>query len=431
MVTSKRPVILRKRGYSCSMPGVWRALAHNEEAVVIYHSPKACGHITCEMETGMHYRLLAKEQLAALAAPAPLVVSGLEEEHSIFGGTELLAECIGYAADRYHPAYIVIANSCVAGVIGDDIRSVADTAREELGIPVMSVPYSGFLDGDYYSGFYHAGRVLAEEFMRPLATEDNRVTLIGDRNGPDGADAREIRQLLAYFGLTVVSSFPSYVSLADIRQVPASRLILALGGSEQSYRWIGQLGSDLAEQFGLAFFRQDYPTGWQATKRWLQELGVFLGQPAAAARAIEEQEALLRRQAAVFGRDLQGRRLALCVGRPPEYFQLDWIIEMLDLAGLKPEGIVVLDGLNEKQRQTIWENAVSVSEAPVYSQAEGDELLRRSDLVLTTHELALDGSKQFFLPLLPPAGGGGLLRMMSLLRRLDRRPQRRGGIVYG
>lgn len=431
MVMSKRPVTLRKRGYSCSMPGVWRALAHNEGAVVIYHSPKACGHITCDMQTAMHYRLLSKGQTVAGQYTTPLLVSGLAEEHSIFGGADLLRECVAYTAERYRPQYIVIANSCVAGVIGDDTRAVAAEAREALGIPVMAVPYSGFLDGDYYAGFYHAGKALADEFMSPRSVEQNTVTLLGDRNGPDGDDAQEITRLLAYFGLDVVCHFPSHASLADIRLVPSSRIIIALGGTEQSYSWISRLGMELAADFAVPFFRQDYPAGWQATRIWLQKIGEFLDQKCEASQAEKEQEQLLHRQAAEFGGIMRGKRFTLCVGRPLEYFRMDWIMELLDLASIKLDSIVVMDGLSEKQRQAVWQEAEKLTDAPIYSQATGDEAIRQADLVLTTHELATEGVKQFFLPLLPPAGVGGLIRIMDGLKRLDRRPKRRGGILYG
>ena len=54
MAVNKRRFIKDKVSYSCSMPGVWKAVAHSEGCVVVYHAPKACAHITEEMERNQY-----------------------------------------------------------------------------------------------------------------------------------------------------------------------------------------------------------------------------------------------------------------------------------------------------------------------------------------------------------------------------------------
>ncbi|MGL5514772.1 MAG: nitrogenase component 1, partial [Sporomusa sp.] len=119
MVKSKRPVIALKSGCSCSMPGVWQAVAHNEGAAVVFHSPKACAHVSQEMSLGIHYRSITRQEFVAGRYLAPLISSELNDEHSVFGGAEQLRDCIRFVAKQYQPRYIVVAGSCVAGVIGD------------------------------------------------------------------------------------------------------------------------------------------------------------------------------------------------------------------------------------------------------------------------------------------------------------------------
>ena len=58
MAVNKRRFIKDKVSYSCSMPGVWKAVAHSEGCVVVYHAPKACAHITEEMERNQYFRML-------------------------------------------------------------------------------------------------------------------------------------------------------------------------------------------------------------------------------------------------------------------------------------------------------------------------------------------------------------------------------------
>ena len=109
------------------MPGVWRAVAYCQGVVVIFHSPKACAHVARTMDINAHFRTIADGRRENVGS-VPLLSSQLEEKHSIFGGVERLESCIAFAVQEYAPQCLVIANSCVAGVIGDDVESVARKA---------------------------------------------------------------------------------------------------------------------------------------------------------------------------------------------------------------------------------------------------------------------------------------------------------------
>ncbi|WP_371378686.1 nitrogenase component 1 [Sporomusa aerivorans] len=433
MVMNKRATPVRKRGYSCTMPGVWRAAAHNEGAVVIYHSPKACGHIGREMELGMHFRSLAQQQFCAGQYSAPLVISGLQEEHSIFGGAGLLRECIDYVAAEYKPKYILIANSCVAGVIGDDTAAVAGEAEQAWGIPVMSVPCYGYLDGDYYTGFYHAGKVLAERFMVKQPKLVNMVTLLGDRGGPNGADVQEIKRLLGYFGLKVYCHFPAFASLEDIRRVPFTVMTVPLSGTRQSYPWIRKLGLDLEATLDVPLFDSDYPAGWQATVGWLTDLGRFLKQEEEAAMVIEMELQRLKLHVDKCSTVLKRNRIAVCIGRPVHYFDPALFLELCALYEVQAAGIVILDDmLAAEQAQALRQELSGYATIPCFAQAEAEAkaLLQTADIIVTTHELADTGKKQLFLPLLPLAGVGGIMTLMTKLVQLAERHERRGGVMY-
>ncbi|MDF2928081.1 MAG: bchB 1 [Anaerospora sp.] len=430
MGMSKRPRKGGKSGCSCSMPGVWRAVAHNEGAVVIFHSPKACGHVAHDMDLAMHYRSLAKQQFMPHQYTAPLISTNLEEQHSIFGGTDQLQACIAYVAATYHPLYILIANSCVAGVIGDDTEAVASQAELDLGIPILVVPNHGFLDGDYYSGFYHASKAVAERFIVPMAKEKNTVTLLGDHGGPAGTDAQEMKQLLRFFGLQVQGQYPVCSTLDAIKRVGSSELCVLLGGTRQSFPKLRQLADDLDKLAGIPFFDADYPVGLAGTKVWLTNLGAFLQQERAAAAAIEKQEERLWEQVKIFRQKMYGKRCVICIGRPLAYFNPAWILELFSLAETGLEGIILLDGLPGEQNEQLRQEVAALTNAPIYSRQEGVEIITAADLVLTTHELEDWTKRQLFLPLLPPVGITGMLTLMHKMIRLAGRYGTRGGIVY-
>jgi nitrogenase molybdenum-iron protein alpha chain len=419
-----------KKCSSCTMPGVWSALAHNEGAVVIYHSPKACAHVGQEMNLALHYRYLARQQFTPQRHNAALAVSSLTEQHSIFGGVDQLRACIDDVVMTYKPTYIVIANSCLAGVIGDDTEAVAKEAEQAWKLPIMTVPCHGFLDGDYYMGFYQTGKILAERFMSCQSRQENTVVLLGERGRPNGQVTQEITQLLQYFGLQIHCSFPSYASLEQMQLVPASALSIVLGGTVQSYSCIRQLGTYLQDEFAVPFFDHDYPVGWQATKEWLRNMGEFLGCQTMAVRAEQEEAQRLHTHLRLLSSALREKSVVLCIGRPLSYFDPNWILELFALADISFENIVLLDVLIGTQRDAMKQALQDQTAIPVITEQESNTLLERTDLVLTTHELPRETMRQVFLPLLPPAGVDGLSICIDKIIRLMRRYGQRGGIVY-
>ena len=63
-IKTKRFINIRK-SCSCSMPGVWRAVAYMDGVVVIFHSPRACAHIARTMDINTHYRAMGDGRKAA------------------------------------------------------------------------------------------------------------------------------------------------------------------------------------------------------------------------------------------------------------------------------------------------------------------------------------------------------------------------------
>lgn len=431
MAMNKRYMVTMKRSCSCSMPGVWGAVAHSEGAVVIFHSPKACAHVTRLMELGSHYHSFSREMFISKQYTAPLITSNLKEEHSIFGGADRLCQCIGYVVKRYNPKYIMIANSCVGGVIGDDIRAVADDAEQEWGIPVMAVPCNGFLDGEYYAGFYYAAKILTERLMDKQHTIAGAVTLLGGHGGPSGVDTQEIKRLLDFLGLRVHCHFPRYASLEEIRHVPASAICIPLGGVRmQSSFSMRQLAVDIENRFGVPFLDHDYPIGWRGIKSWLRKLGEKLGREREAETAIIEHNLWLQQQIYKYRDYSKTLKAVICIGRPLGHFQPEWVIELMDLAGVEIKGFLLFSGLTAEQKAAMHQELKKHTVTPVFEE-EDENIIKSADILVTTHEIDDTAKRQFFLPVLPPLGAGGMVRLLHKLVRLVRRSERKGIMIHG
>lgn len=430
-LTTKR-VIKKIRSSSCSMPGVWRAVGHVDGAVVIFHSPRACAHIAGNMGMMEHFRKVAKNEYEEGIYTAPRVSSLLTEKHAIFGGAERLAECIGYVVATYAPKVIVIANSCVVGVIGDDVESVAAEAEAEWGLPILTVPCYGYLDGEYYAGYFYTAEAVLDRLVPPSGKAKNgKVLLIGDQGGPNSEYGREIRRLLAYFELEIMGQFPSYVSFAELPQVADSSLNIVLGSKGATNVWLVKLAQKMEKLYGTPYYGDIFPTGWEDTQKWLEGLGLVLGRTEAAQAAVAEEKRRFQEVCGQAAEQIRGQRAVLCIGRSAEYYDPAWMLKLIPQIGLELTGVVLLDAYDDEGREKMTARVKAGTAVPIIAAAKQDELLAQADIILTTHELNERPERQLFLPLLPRAGLAGDISLIQKIKFVLARRRSNGGIVYG
>lgn len=427
-IKTKRFIASRK-SCSCSMPGVWRAVAHCQGFVVIFHSPRACAHVARTMDINSHFRSLADEQGDGTAT-IPLLSSQLEEKHTIFGGAEQLEKCIAYAVEKYTPQCIVIANSCVAGVIGDDVVSVAREAKEKYQLPILTVDSYGFLDGEYYEGYFSMTENLIDHFVRLLPKEKKTVVLLGDNGGPWGHYAKEVTRLLNALGIKVIGQFPGYMSFDEIQKLGRAEGCIVLGGRGHTYVGLNRLARKLYQQCDIKYLDNIYPLGWHGTERWLQEAADLFECSDKASEIIWQERQSLLHGLSKYLLVTRGKTTVLCIGRWLMYFHPAGILEIIKMLQLDLKGIILLDAYDEAHRKEMLELIRRCTDKPIYSTKDGEELLSQADLVLTTHELQNPELKQIFLPMLPQVGTTGALHFMEIIYRTIRSRLQQGGVVY-
>ena len=425
---------VRRTNCSCSMPGVWRALSFVRGALVIFHSPRPCAHIAHGMDVSSFHRLTAAGTSVRLS-PVPLLTSGLSENEAVFGGEERLRECIRFAAQKYHPQAVFIANSCVSGVIGDDTQAIAAEIEEELGLPVTAVSAHGFLDGEYYAGYLDAARALVDRFMQPAERKDGTVVLLGDCGGMHGEYVKELRRLLSLLGLRVTGQFPSYLALDELQAVPEAELVILLGRrmDDEKQAQLAALAAHIRERLGTPYLADVYAVGAEETARWLRCVGQLCHCEEAAERAIVAEEASFVAAVEKARNDLAGRRCALAIGRDLTWFQPEIVLRLLDKAGIELIGIVLLDCFMPERRAVMEEELQRRTDVPIHHEGDvaAEELLHRVDFVLTTHELVDTKLRQLFLALLPSVGWSMERRLLDDMRRILHRHESRGGLIYG
>ncbi len=416
---------------SCSMPGVWRAMAYCHGAVVIFHSPKACAHIINTMDVSGYYRTWganAKYQ----ETPIPLLTSQLQEKHAIFGGIEELERCVRFAMEEYHPQCLVIANSCVAGVIGDNVEDLAASIRQEYGIHVIAINAYGFLDGEYFQGYFDTANKLLDEFCKVQEHIPRTVVLIGDHDGPSGNYAQEVTRMLHSLGIKVLCQFPGYLSVEEMETMTSAEASIVLGSRSKMFEGYAALATRLEEEYGVKAVQGVFPLGMSGTRQWLEAIGELFDVAEEAQELIQEEAQGLEQRMQRYLPVTRGHKVSMCLGRLLSNFDPQFILEIITHLELDLASIVLLEDYESREFRELQQVMAQYTQAHIYSYRDeaGSEALAQAELILTTHELKGLAVKQLFLPLFPKVAQAGIIDLMETIYRTISSKVKHGGIIY-
>lgn len=418
-----------KKSCSCSMPGVWRAVAHSEGAVVIFHSPRACAHVARTMDVGSDYRIIGAGNLEEDAS-VPVVSSVLEEKHSIFGGIERLGDCIDYVVKTYNPECIVIANSCVAGVIGDDVDSMAKEKEAEYNLPILTVDCYGFLDSEYFKGYYETTLSLIDRFLASSVQEKKTAILIGDTGGPWINFTKEVTSILNRMGIKVLGGFPGYTPIREMPNITRAEACFALTARGQSHREIFKICEIMHDRFGMKYISDVFPIGISGTVAWIRKVGELYGLEKEAEAIIKQELANFTVEKEKLLKITKDKSCYIVIGRLLDYFDPRNILETVKNLELDVKGIILLDVYDEKNRMSMIEYLEKLTNIPIYVNLDDEEIINSVDIVFTTHDLKNLHAKALFIPMLNKAGFVGELELMKAVYRLLCSRIVGGGLTY-
>jgi nitrogenase molybdenum-iron protein beta chain len=146
--------------------------------------------------------------------PVPAVSSSMTEDAAVFGGQASLVEGVENARALYHPDMIAISTTCMAEVIGDDVKMFLGTAEQSGALPVgFPAPYANTPSfvGSHLTGYdsmlYSILSLLTQEFsvdpaVDPEVGSGPRINVLPGFD-PYVGNVREIRRLFGQLGVEV------------------------------------------------------------------------------------------------------------------------------------------------------------------------------------------------------------------------------------
>lgn len=269
-------IVENPRG-GCALSGITATLAAMHRVCPVFHAGPGC----C-MQTGAS--VAAAVELNGSSVPC----SNMMEKEVVFGGISKLETTVQGSLEVMDADAYFILTGCTAGIIGDDIQSVAEQFRRD-GKPVYAIDTPGFA-GDTNLGYEAVWDALIDQVIEPAKRDEKLVNVFGIIPGYDPywrGNLEEITRILKKLGLKVNTFFREKQGIENVRKSSAAALNIIVNpwlfkGPAEKYK----------EKFGVPYVRiEGLPIGATDTTEFVRTVAEALRlDPELTERVIAEEE---------------------------------------------------------------------------------------------------------------------------------------------
>ncbi|MFP4397005.1 MAG: nitrogenase component 1 [Desulfonatronovibrio sp.] len=224
--------------------------------------------------------------------PVDIASSSLGENEAIYGGGPNLMQGLLNVMDKYKPALMGVASTCLTETIGDDVPMIVRQFRKEfshMGIPEIVMVSTPSFSGTHMQGFHAAVQSLVIQLVRE-GSESDWINIFPGFVSPE--DIRHIKEICRDFKIKAVilpdisesldgpikedlEMIPSGgTSVSQIRTMGRSRISVELGrcvsDKLSSALWLEKNHNVPAERIKM-------PVGLRATDKFMQVLSQVCG----------------------------------------------------------------------------------------------------------------------------------------------------------
>jgi len=235
--------------HGCSTTQALATLGKVEGVIPLLHGPQTCTY---------------QNQMSTLyCRPAHLITAGtlVSKSEVIFGGDESLKEQIRNVHAKYHPKIIVIINTCIPQMNGDDVEGVIIEMERELPDLKIRTLNTGF---NYTNAMLRGSDASWVAILKALGKTDKdpgSIGLIG-RSGQDADNMGAIDTLLRKAGLKT-HLFPAG-HIDEMAQISRAERVYPLHlGSYETCKY-------LASEFDQDVQFIEIPSGIEGTSNFLR-----------------------------------------------------------------------------------------------------------------------------------------------------------------
>ena len=131
---------------------------------------------------------------------------------------DLLKDAVKKAMEQ-KPGAVIVVSTCVAGIIGDDLKAVEEMSTDD--IPVIAITADGDMNGDYMEGLRMAQEIIVSRLAdRKVPKEDKCVNIIGEAGivTNKGSNFAVMERLLSGMGIRVNCRFLGDATAQEVIQ---------------------------------------------------------------------------------------------------------------------------------------------------------------------------------------------------------------------
>jgi len=292
--------------------------------------------------------------------------TNLDENDVISGGIDKLREAVLYAEKEYRPDAIIVGNTCVPGIIGDDIDGLLDELGRQLAAKIVPIHCEGFKSKFVATGYDSAYHGVLRKLIGPLTQQEsilpgekldeaarkanNKIVNLLNVGSTSHGDEVELARLLTAIGLEV-RVLPLYSSIEEISRMGEAALNVSICATHDDY-----LVGHLKEIYGTEYMVDTLPIGIKNTNQWLRQIAAFFHLEEEVEKLITLETAQLEEALIPFKEQLQGKTMYVGGGEARIFTTAEFYQTSLgmNVIGLKPHNfdrfaIPMIDDINDQE----------------------------------------------------------------------------------
>ncbi|MEA4924603.1 MAG: nitrogenase component 1 [Syntrophomonadaceae bacterium] len=312
-------------------------------SVIIVHSPIGCGaSLVAQAGVSKGFQKLRDPNAFGLR----WINTNLDEIDVVNGGEEKLKSAILYAEREFRPSAIIVMNSCVPALIGDDVDTVIEELQRQVEAKIVPIHCEGFktkIQATAYDAVYHGilrtlvGREEEEDIpIIPDELEElkeryriSRTVNILNVSSMSRIDEEELVKLLRALELNV-RILPCYAHPDDFADSYEAALNVSICATHDDY-----FVEHMKTRYGVPFILRTIPIGISNTSKWILDIAGFFGLTEQAQRLVDYQVKELNQALTPYREFLRGKTAFLAGGE----IRILTTAELLHSLGLEVLGL--------------------------------------------------------------------------------------------
>lgn len=258
-------------GFACPLHAGHWVFSNIPDAIPLIHGPAGCINYRQVYIYGTH------ETMEVISPKNPYTFcTSLTEHDIVMGSEEKLARAIVEIDKEFQPSLIGILNSCVSGIILDDIDGVAQSLQNKVRAKLLPIHTEGFA----HRGQGHGYDMVFTELVRHVMQKNERktpnsVNIWGDfRVGgkTPGDDTFELKNLLAKCGIQVNTVVTGESTVEEIANATRAEFNLP-----RCFDICLNAAREMERLYGTPYVLETVPFGIECTRDWVLSIAEKFG----------------------------------------------------------------------------------------------------------------------------------------------------------